>query len=121
MIYRHWLESLPRNRLASSCLKKQLFIKEAMYGVISDQEPWLKEQLNTAIYSGYDYFLGKSEKLNIVISLEPLKASLRDSLWQAFKQNLPPELSGLSQDQLKPYFDQYYQEFAGQIPSRIYL
>jgi hypothetical protein len=94
-----------------------LFLKEAFYKVISDQEPWLKEQVNTAIYSGYDYFLGKSEGLNIVISLEPLKANLKDSLWQSFHEYLPSELFDQPEDQLKSYFDQYYQEIAGQIPS----
>jgi len=97
--------------------EEAFFLKEALYGVISDQEPWLKEQLNAAIYTGYDFFLGKSERLDIIISLEPLKENLRDSLWQTFNEKLPPELSGLPEDQLKPYFDQYYQEFAGQIPS----
>ncbi len=97
--------------------EEAFFLKEALYGIISDQEPWLKEQLNAAIYTGYDFFLGKSERLDIIISLEPLKDNLRDSLWQTFKENLPSELSVLPEDQLKPYFDQYYQEFAGQIPS----
>ena len=97
--------------------EEAFFLKEALYGIISDQEPWLKEQLNAAIYTGYDFFLGKSERLDMIISLEPLKENLRDSLWQTFKENLPPELSVLPEDQLKPYFDQYYQEFAGQIPS----
>ena len=97
--------------------EEAFFLKEALYGIISDQEPWLKEQLNAAIYTGYDFFLGKSERVDMIISLEPLKENLRDSLWQTFKENLPPELSALPEDQLKPYFDQYYQEFAGQIPS----
>lgn len=82
--------------------EEAFFLKEALYGIISDQEPWLKEQLNAAIYTGYDFFLGKSERIDIIISLEPLKESLRDSLKEALLQSLPatlsdlpPELSGL--------------------------
>lgn len=108
---------LTEEQIGKQLPQEALFLKEAFYEVISDQEPWLKEQVNAAIYSGYDYFLGKSESLNIVISLDQLKTSLRDSLWQTFNEYLPSELFGLPEDQLKSYFDQYYQEIAGQIPS----
>ena len=93
------------------------FLEEAIYGVISDQEPWLKEQINAGIYSFYDFLLGKTERLSMIISLEPLKESLRDSLWQAFMQSVPPQLSGLPQAQLEPYFNEYYQQLSEQIPS----
>jgi len=92
------------------------FLKETVYDVISDQEPWLKEQINTAIYSGYDYFLGKSDRLEIAISLEPLKAGLRDSLWQTLNDYLSTDISALPEDLVKPFLGQYLQEFAGQIP-----
>ena len=108
---------LAEEQIGEQLPEEAFFLKEALYGVVSDQEPWLKEQLNAAIYTGYDFFLGKSERLDMIISLEPLKENLRDSLWQTFKENLPPELSSLPEEQMKPYFDQYYQEFAGQIPS----
>jgi hypothetical protein len=93
-----------------------LFLKETFYEVISEQEPWLKEQVKAAIYSGYDYFLGKSESLDIVISLEPLKTSLRDSLWQTFNDYLSSDLTDLPEYLLEPFLEQYYQEFASQIP-----
>ena len=93
-----------------------LFIKDAIYDVISDHEPWLKEQVKTALYSAYDFLLGKSENLHIAISLEPLKESLRDSLWQSFNEQLPLLLPDLLEHQLKPYLDQHYEEFIEQIP-----
>ncbi len=97
------------------------FLEEAMYDAIAENEPWLKEQVNAGIYSFYDFLLGKSEKLSMIISLEPLKESLRDSLRQAFMQDIPPELSGLSPAQIEQYFNQYYQEFSAQIPSTFEL
>ncbi len=107
---------LTEEQIGEQLPEEALFIKEAVYGVISDHEPWLKEQVNTAIYSGYDFFLGKSETLDIAISLEPLKESLRDSLWQTFNEQLPLLLPDLLEYQLKPYLDQHYEEFIEQIP-----
>ena len=95
------------------------FLEEAMYNAIAENEPWLKEQVNAAVYSGYDYFLGKTERLSMIISLEPLKESLRDSLRQAFMQNIPPELSGLPPAMVEQYFDEYYLQFSAQIPTEI--
>ncbi len=96
--------------------EEALFLKEAIYDVIDDQEPWLKEQLNTAIYSGYDYFLGKSDRLNIAISLEPLKVSLKESLRQAFEDYLSLGLAALPEELIKPYLEQHSRELIEQIP-----
>ncbi len=93
------------------------FLEEALYTTIEDNEPWLKEQVTAGIYSFYDYLLGQSERLSLVVSLEPLKANLRDNMWQTFMQAIPPELSGLPQAQIEQYFDEYYRQFAEQIPS----
>ena len=100
------------------------FLKETMYSVISDQEPWIKEQLRAGIYSFYDFLLGKSERLSLVVSMEPLKETLRDSLWQVFQQNipsLPPELATAPPDILEQYFEEFYQQFSEEIPSVIEL
>lgn len=95
------------------------FLKEAMYDAIAENEPWLKEQVNAGIYSFYDFLLGKTERLSMIISLEPLKEGLKDSLWPVFQQNLPSELIGLPPAQIEQYFDEYYQQFSAQIPSEI--
>jgi len=95
------------------------FLEEALYSTIADHEPWLKEQVSAGIYSFYDFLLGKSDRLSLIISLEPLKESLRDDLRQIFMQSLPPELSDLPQAEIEQYFNQYYQQFAGQIPSTL--
>lgn len=96
------------------------FLEEAIYSTIADNEPWIKEQVRAAIYSFYDYLLGKSERLRLMVSLEPLKENLRDNLWQIFQQNLqslPPELAAAPPGMLEQYFDEFYQQFAGEIPS----
>jgi hypothetical protein len=113
------IREMTEEQIGEQLPEELIFLKEAVYNFVSDHELWLKEQLNIAIYSGYDFFLGKSERLNLVIPLEPLKEGLRASLWQAFEEYPPPQLSGLPVDQLKPYFDQYYEEFAEEIPSVI--
>ncbi len=93
------------------------FLKDAISGAVSDFAPSLKEQLKAGISSSYDYFLGKSQRLSLSISFEPLKAGLRDRARQAFLQSIPPQLSGLPAAQVDQYFDQLYQQFSQQMPS----
>ena len=96
------------------------FLEEAIHSTIADSEPWIKEQLSTAVYSGYDYLLGKSERLSLMISLESLKENLRDNLWQIFQQNLsklPPEVAAAPPAMVEQYFNEFYQQFAAEIPS----
>ena len=106
------IRELTEEQIGEQLPQEAQFMEEAIYDVISDQEPWLKEQVNAAVHSGYDFLLGKSERLSLTISLETLKESLRDSLRQTFMQSLPPQLSGLPQAQIEQYFNQFYQEFS---------
>lgn len=46
----------------------------------ADLEPWIREQTHTVVYAGYDYLLGKSERLSLVIDLEPVRESLEESV-----------------------------------------
>jgi len=105
------------------------FVREAVYDVVSDLEPFIKQEINKIVYAGYSFMLGESDSLRAVIALEPLKeylgGSLREVFWQGFQQSVPPEFAGLPQPQLKQYFeqyyDEYYQEFSRQIPSSLVI
>ncbi len=93
------------------------FLKDAISGAVADFAPSLKEQLKAGINASYGYFLGKSQRLSLSISLEPLKTGLRDRMRQAFMQSIPPQLSGLPPAQVDQYFNQVYQQFSQQMPS----
>jgi len=115
------ITSLARD-LVSEQLTEQIppeasFMVDVIDETIADLDPWIREELSNAIYSGYDYFLGKSQSLNLVISLEPVKEKLRENAWEALLKSPPPELAMLPQAMWEPLFDQLYEEFAGQIPS----
>ena len=97
------------------------FATGAVDKTIAELDPWIREQSRNAIYSSYDYFLGKSQSLNLVISLEPVKEKLRDNLWEAFQESPPPELATLPQAMVEEYFDQFYQQFSQEIPSTFEL
>jgi hypothetical protein len=92
------------------------FLKEAIYNVVADQEPWLKEQFNIAVYTSYEYFLGKSDHFEINIPLDDLKANIKDSLWHTLQDFLTHNASSIPEDLLMPYIDEYYQEIVDVIP-----
>jgi hypothetical protein len=92
------------------------FLKEAIYDIVADQEPWLKEQFSIAVYTSYDYFLGKSDRFEINISLDDLKANVRVSLWQTLQDFLAHNASSIPETLLMPYIDEHYQEIVDVIP-----
>ena len=125
-------------------LEEELVI-EALYRVVEDQEPWLKQQLNYAIHTGYDFLLGKTDSLSISVPLRDLKQDFRDSLWEtitgdldswlplfqeelnvfvdqnfpALEQNiqpyLPPDLAAMPDAELRLYLDDYLLQIEGEI------
>jgi hypothetical protein len=97
------------------------YMGEVVTETIDENEQWLKEQASDAAYVLYDYLEGESQSLSLTISLEPVKESLRDNMWQAFSDSLPAELEGLPQTAIEQYFDDYYQPISEGIPSTFEL
>ncbi|MBE9478299.1 MAG: hypothetical protein IMY81_03525 [Chloroflexi bacterium] len=95
------------------------FIEELLDDVVTDLEPWIREQAGVAVYAGYDYLLGRSEELLVVIDLEPAKAILRDSLWQSFAESPPLGLGILSPAELESLFDEFYDDISRQMPATL--
>ncbi|MFC1946159.1 hypothetical protein ACFLW1_03055 [Chloroflexota bacterium] len=90
------------------------FLKGSIYDVITDMEPALKAQVNSAIRDLYDYLLGETEHLSITVSLEQFREDLRDSMWLAFQDSLPAELVGLAPAEIQRTFNEYFDEFVEQ-------
>jgi hypothetical protein len=92
-------------------------VAEVVDDTLADLEPWMKQQVREVTYSIYDYLEGRSQSLSLIISLEPVKESLRDNLREAVLQSPPPELAGLPPAEIEHYLDEYSQ----QIPSTFEL
>lgn len=118
------LDKLDIPSLAGELLSQQIpqegvFTAEALDSAIADLEPWMREQASTAIYSGYDYLLGHSQNLSLVIDMEPMKEELKDNAREVFLQSLPPELQGLPPAEIERYFNEYYEDFTKDVPSTL--
>ena len=93
-----------------------VYLDEYLDDVIVELEPWLKEELIAAADPILDYLLGESQSLNVVISLEPVMESLKDTLREVFLESPPPEFATLPPATLELIFDAFYPEFSKQIP-----
>jgi hypothetical protein len=125
------MDTLDMSSLIRESLKEQLSgeIPEEMIGyldkplddTLDELEPLIKDQVGAAADPMLDYLFGQSQGFSVEISLEPVKESLRDNLRQAFLQSPPPELAIIPPAMLEEYFDQFYQEFAGQFPATLVI
>jgi hypothetical protein len=89
--------------------------------VIIELEPWMREQASTVADPVFDYLLGKSQSLNVEISLESVRETLGGTLREAFLESPPAELAGLSQTELEQYFDEHFGELIEDVPSTFEL
>jgi hypothetical protein len=111
--------SLAEGMLIEQIPEEVGFMAEYLDDAVTDLEPWINEQVRTAVYASYDYLLGKSRSLSLVINMEPMKQSLRDGLWQTLVASPPPELQGVPPALVEQYFNEFYHEFSEQIPPTI--
>lgn len=102
------------------------FLAEYVDDAIFELEPWIREEVDDIIVPITDYILGKSQSLDVVISIAELKESqdLRDALWEAVKESppdpadlgLPPDFD-LTEFLLYQAFDMFYEDLVELIPS----
>jgi hypothetical protein len=80
--------------------------------LLTDLEPWIKEQVEYAAGPIADYLTGEVESFNVTISLEPLRDGLRGVLLGVFLEFPPDELEGLPPEELEQAFDVFWDEFS---------
>ena len=110
------IASIAGDMLSEQITQGQEFLAGVVDDTIADLEPWLKEQTRNITYSAYDYLEGRSQNLSLVVSLEPMKESLRENLREAVLQSPPPELAGLPPAEIESHLDEYYQQISQGIP-----
>jgi len=110
------ISSLVKDLLSQQIPQDEPYITEIIDDTFADLEPWVREQLHTSIYSGYDYLLGKKQSLNLEIPLEPLKDSLKNNLRGAILQSPPPELAGAPPAIVELYINEAHQTIDETIP-----
>ncbi len=88
---------------------------------LADLEPWIGREVNAVIYASYDYLMGRSPGLDRVISLEPVRDSLKQNLKETALASLPPELQGLPPDVIQAFLDEANRQIDDQIPQSVEL
>jgi len=115
------IPSLAEEWLGEQIPPDEPYLAEVLSDTITDLEPWIKDQVHAGIYTSYDYFLGRSQSLNLVISLEPVRESLKENLRQAILDSLPPEFEGASPSQIELYLHQVDREIDEMLPQEFEL
>ena len=119
------MDKLDISHLAGEVIKEQLteviprdmeYLLEYVDDAVAKAEPQLKEQARAAAEPIVDYLLGESPRLNVVISLDSVKESLKGNK-EAFLASPPAELAYLPRNELGRYFDEFLEEFGEVVPS----
>jgi len=99
---------------------QELLGDEIVDELVTELTPWFEEQADGAIYSLYAYLHGEQE-LNVVISLEPVRAVVKEKVREFALGSLPPELLGATQSQVEAFLAEIYDEIDNLIPATFQL
>jgi hypothetical protein len=106
---------------AKTMLPSQQFISAGTVDeLVSELTPWFEEQANTVIHAVYAY-IEEDRKLNVTISLEPVRAAVKEKVTEAVTNSPRPELQGASQSQIDAYMSQVYTGIDSVIPTSFVL
>jgi hypothetical protein len=106
---------------AKTMLPSQQYIStETVDELVSELKPWFEEQANTVIHAVYAY-IEEDRELNVTISLEPVRAAVKEKVTEAVINSPPQELQGASQNQIDAYMSQVYTGIDSVIPTSFVL
>ncbi len=108
-----------RNELAKLIPAGQEQLVTYLDRAMPSLDPWIKQQMDLTTGPTVDYIVGDANALHVVISLDQMKSILRESARAAFLKSPPSQLTGATQSQLDAVFNQYYSQFAAQIPATV--
>lgn len=75
----------------------------------------LEKRLKSVVEPFYDYILGKSEDLKVIISIKSLKEELKPILLEFLLNSQPKE----NHQYIKKEFDNYWKEFSSELPDNL--
>jgi hypothetical protein len=108
-------------RQAEALLPSQQFIDaKTIDELATELTPWFEEQSDTVIRAVYAY-IEEGKSVDVTISLDPVKAALKDKVAEITLNSLPPELQGATQSQIDSYLAQLNAGIDGAIPSTFQL
>lgn len=84
-------------------------------------EPWIRQQLDMAIYSCYDYCLGKTDSLELVLDLDMFKTGLSDNLEKVYSQFPPSDYLELPEADRESFLYKVKQDVMDILPSRLVI
>jgi len=106
---------------AKTMLPGQQYIDaETVDELVQELKPWFEEQADKIIHGVYTY-LKEDRELNVVVTLEQVRALAKEKVREAATSSLPAELQGASQSQIDAYMSQIYAGIDGVIPASFVL
>jgi len=83
--------------------------------IVAELKPWFEEQADKVIRGVYAY-LKEDRELNVVVSLEHVRAVVKEKVREVVLSSLPAQLQGAAQSQIDAYMAQIYAGIDNVIP-----
>lgn len=100
--------------------EQQLIDAQTVDELVNGLTPWFEEQADKVIRGVYAY-LKENRELDVTISLEPVRAALKEKLNPGVLSSLPPQLQGATQSQIDAYMAPIYAGIDAVIPASFQL
>jgi hypothetical protein len=111
---------LPNGDL-NGATSQQLYEEESIKAAVSEFEPILRTNIESAVYAFYLFLFGEETEVRIAIPLQELQASLKKNFTQVVLRSPPAELQGSSQELVETYAEELYNTQFGHVPSELAL
>jgi hypothetical protein len=86
---------------------------------LTEIKPWIDQQIDYTVNQGYDYLLGKTDTIEIVISTEDVKPTIARNLAESYLQSPPEGFSELPTEEQELQVAEFQRQIMDAIPSTL--
>jgi hypothetical protein len=120
------IEKLDVTEIARDYIKKELPAEALTYSLAIDdtltqEKPWINQQISISVYSVYDYLLDRTDSLTFKFNLEEVKENLSANIVNSIVKSPPPEYQSLSSQDKVKYLADLKPQIQAAIPSNYVL
>jgi hypothetical protein len=113
------ITQITREMIAEQIPEEDQVYLSGIEETLTEIKPWIDQQIDYTVNQGYDYLLGKTDTIELVISTEDVKPTIARNLAESYLQSPPEGFSELPVEEQELQVAEFQRQIMDAIPSTL--
>jgi hypothetical protein len=116
-IYKLDITEIVRDYINTELPPEASAYSSAIDDTLTQEKPWINQQINLIVHHAYDYLLGNIDELKFNVDLEEVKVNVSNNIINSIQNNPPADFQKLSSQEKALYLSDLKKQIQDNVPS----